>query len=144
MKLHTRWLAGIAVAAVLVPGGAAAAVSADQMHLALTSLKLALAKMGVANAMLAGPTPPASNAEAHLAPPDKLAGDEIAAITVGAGGGVSVSLKPVVGVANGVLRLVPKIVTEQGKRGVAYTCYSPNIPDIANAAPECSYRPDSK
>lgn len=144
MKFQLKLLAGVAIGTLLASGGAGAAVNADQMHLALTSLKLALAKMAVANAMLAGPTPPSSNAQVHLAPPDKLGGDEIAAITVGAGGVISVSLKPVVGVANGVVQLVPKVVTEQGKHGVVYTCYSPNIPDIASAAPGCSYRPGSK
>ena len=67
MKLRNRLLACIATAAVLVSGSAMAAVNANELHIALTSLKLALAKMGVANAILSNPTPPSSNAEAHLA-----------------------------------------------------------------------------
>jgi hypothetical protein len=46
-----------------------------------------------------------------------------------------------VGVVNGILQLVPKVVAgKDGKKGVQYTCYSPNIADIAAAAPECAYR----
>jgi len=40
---------------------------------------------------------------------------------------------------------VPAIVTtKDGKKGVQYTCYSPNIPDIATAAPGCTYHPSAK
>lgn len=145
MTFRTRLLAGVATGALLASGGAFAAISAGQMHLVLTSLKLALAKMAVADAMLANPTPPSSNAEVHLAPPDKLGGEGIASITVVAGGVIEVALSPTVGVAHGSLHLVPKIVTDpQGKRGVAYTCYSPDLADIASAAPACSYRPAPK
>lgn len=145
MKFRTRLLAGIAAGALLGSGGALAAVDANQMHLVLTSLKLALAKMAVADAMLAHPTPPSSNAEVHLAPPDKLGGEGIVSITVAAGGVIDIALSPAVGVTHGSVQLVPRIVTDQqGKRGVAYTCYSPDIADIASAAPGCSYRPASK
>jgi hypothetical protein len=145
MRLRTRLLAGVAAGALLASGVALAAVNASQMHLVLTSLKLALAKMAVADAMLANPTPPASNAEVHLAPPDKLGGEGIRTITVGPGGVIAVALTPAVGVAHGSVQLVPKIVTDaQGKRGVTYACYSPDIADIASAAPACSYRPPAK
>jgi hypothetical protein len=119
-----------------------AAVNANEMHVALTSLKLALAKMGVANAILSNPAPPSNNAEAHLAAPGQLGSREISSILVGTGGVINVYLTPAVGVSNGIVQLVPKVVTDKdGKKGVQYTCYSPNIPDIATAAPECSYHP---
>ena len=145
MKIRNKWLAGFALGAMLASGSAMAAVNANEMHMALTSLKLALAKIGVANAMLSNPTPPSSNAEAHLAAANKLGGQEISAILVSTGGVINVYLTPVVGVTDGIIQLVPKIVTDKdGKKGVQYTCYSPNIPDIATAAPECTYRPASK
>lgn len=146
MKLPTRLLAGVVAGTLLASsGGACAATHADQLHLALTSLKLALAKMAVADAMLASPTPPASNAEVHLAPPDKLGGEGIESIRVAPGGVIRVALSPAVGVANGIVQLAPRIVTDpHGKRGVEYACSSPNIADIASAAPGCSYRPASK
>jgi hypothetical protein len=104
-----------------------------------------LAKIGVANAVLSNPTPPASNAEAHLAAPNQLGSEEISAILVSTGGVINVYLNPVVGVTDGIVQLVPKVVTDKdGKKGVQYTCYSPNIPDIATAAPECTYHPASK
>lgn len=141
MKLRTKWLVGVVLGATLASGSALAATNADQMHLALTSLKLALAKMGVANAILANPaSPPDSNAAAHLAAANQLGGTDIDAILVSTGGVINVYLAPAVGVANGIVQLVPKVVTDkQGHKGVQYTCYSPNIPDIATAAPECTY-----
>ncbi len=145
MKLRNKWLAGFAMVAMLVSGNVLAAVNADELHVALTSLRLALVKIGVANAMLANPVPPASNAEAHVAPANKLSSDEISAILVTRGGVINVYLTPLVGVGNGIVQLVPRIVTDkQGKRGVTYTCYSPNIPDIADAAPGCTYHPSGQ
>jgi hypothetical protein len=145
MKLRNKILACVATMAALASGSAMAAVSTNEMHMALTSLKLALAKIGVANAMLSNPTPPASNAEAHLAAPNQLGSEEISAILVSTGGVINVYLNPVVGVTDGIVQLVPKVVTDKdGKKGVQYTCYSPNIPDIATAAPECTYHPASK
>ncbi|TAN07025.1 MAG: hypothetical protein EPN38_06955 [Rhodanobacteraceae bacterium] len=145
MTLRTKLLVGVAVGAALASGGAMAAINANEMHLALTSLKLALAKMGVANAMLANPTPPSSNAQAHLAPANQLGSQEVSAILVSQGGVINVYLTPAVGIGNGIIQLVPQIVTDkQGKKGVKYTCYSPNIPDIATAAPECTYHPVSQ
>ncbi len=145
MKSRMRLLAAVASLGLVASGGAVAAIHANQMHLVLTSLKLALAKMAVANAMLADPTPPTSNAQVHLAPPDQLGGEDIRSITVGPGGVIRVALKASIGVANGRIELVPKIVTDaQGKRGVEYACYSPNLADIASAAPGCSYRPAAK
>jgi hypothetical protein len=142
MNRRNKWLVAFAVGATLASGGAMAAVNADEMHIALTSLKLALVKMGVANAMLANPTPPSSNAEAHVAAPDQLGSREISSILVSGGGVINVYLTPVVGVTDGIVQLVPKIVTDKdGKKGVQYTCYSPNIPDIAAAVPECTYHP---
>lgn len=142
MKLRNKWLVGVVLGAMFASGGAFAALDANEMHIALTSLKLALVKIGVANAMLSNPTPPASNAEAHLAKPDQLASQEISAIRVSKGGVINVYLAPVVGVGNGIVQLVPKIVTDKdGKRGVQFDCYSPNISDIASAVPGCSYRP---
>ena len=145
MKLRNKWLAGFAMGAMLASGGAMAAVDANAMHIALTSLKLALVKIGVANATLADPTPPSSNAEAHVAAPNQLASQEISSILVSKGGVINVYLTPAVGVTDGIVQLVPKIVTDKsGKKGVQYTCYSPNIPDIASAAPECTYHPAGK
>lgn len=145
MNLRNKWLAGAAIGVILVSGSAAAAVNAGEIHLALTSLKLALVKIGVANAILSNPTPPSSNAEAHVAAPNQLSSTEINAILVGKGGVINVYLAPTVGVTDGVLQLVPRVVADkQGKKGVQYACYSPNIPDIANAAPECSYHPAAK
>lgn len=145
MKFRAKLLAGVVAGAVLASGGAMAAVNANEMHMALTSLKLALAKIGVANAMLSNPTPPSSNAEAHLAAANQLGGQEISAILVSAGGVINVYLTPTVGVTDGIVQLVPAIITDkQGQKRVKYTCYSPNIPDIATAAPECTYHPASK
>jgi hypothetical protein len=140
MKTCNKWLAGIAVGAMLASGSAMAAINANEMHVALTSLKLALAKMGVANAILSNPTPPSNNAEAHLAAPDQLGSREINSILVSAGGVINVYFSPAVGVGNGMVQLVPKVVTDKdGKKGVQYTCYSPNIPDIATVVPDCTY-----
>lgn len=143
MKLLNKWIGGFAIAAAIFASGSAmAAVNANEMHIALTSLRLALAKIGVANAILSNPAPPSNNGEAHLAAPNQLASQEISSILVSAGGVINVYLTPAVGVTDGIVQLVPKVVTDkQGKKGVQYTCYSPNIPDIAKAAPECSYRP---
>lgn len=145
MKFRKKWFVAAAMGAMLASGGAFAAVNANAMHIALTSLKLALAKMGVANAILSNPTPPASNAEAHLAAPNQLGSPEISAILVSKGGVINVYLTPLVGVGNGIVQLVPEVVTDkQGKKGVQYTCYSPNIADIASAAPGCTYHPPGK
>ncbi|HEX7349274.1 MAG TPA: hypothetical protein VF264_06490 [Rhodanobacteraceae bacterium] len=145
MKTRNKWLVGCALGAMLASGSALAAVNANQMHIALTSLKLALAKMGVANAILSNPTPPSSNAEAHLAAPNQLGGELINAILVSTGGVINVYLSPSVGVANGVVQLVPKVITDKsGNKRVQYTCYSPNIPDIATAAPNCTYHAPTK
>lgn len=145
MKIRNKWLAGFAIGAMLASGSAAAAVNAGAMHLALTSLRLALVKIGVANAILSNPAPPSSNAEAHVAAPNQLGSAEISSILVSKGGVINVYLTPAVGVTAGIVQLVPKVVTDkQGKKGVQYTCYSPNIPDIAGAAPECSYHPANK
>lgn len=145
MQLRKKCLAGVALGAMLASGGAMAAVNANEMHIALTSLKLALAKIGVANAILSNPTPPSNNSDAHLAAPDQLGSQEIGSILVSAGGVINVYLNPVVGVSDGIVQLVPRVVTDkQGKKSVQYTCYSPNIPDIATAEPECTYRPVGK
>jgi len=145
MNRHNKWLAGLAVGAMLVSGGAMAAVNAGEVHLALTSLKLALVKIGVANAVLSNPKPPSSNAEAHVAAPNQLSSTEISAIQVGEGGVINVYLTPVVGVTDGIVQLVPKVVTDKdGKKGVQYTCYSPNIVDIASADPDCTYHAAQK
>ncbi|ODU93536.1 MAG: hypothetical protein BGP23_03350 [Lysobacterales bacterium 66-474] len=145
MNLRNKWLAGFAIWAMFASAGAMAAVNANEMHVALTSLKLALAKIGVANAILSNPTPPSSNAEARLAAPNQLGSQEIDSILVSAGGVINVYLSQAVGVGNGIVQLVPKVVTDKdGKKGVQYTCYSPNIPDIATAAPECTYHPAVK
>ena len=142
MKFRNKWLAGFAVGAMLASGGAMAAVNADEMHIALTSLKLALVKIGVANAILTNPTLPANNSEAHLAAPNQLGSREISSILVSTGGVINVYFSPAVGVTDGIIQLVPRVVTDKdGKKGVQYTCYSPNIPDIATAAPECTYHP---
>ena len=145
MKTRNRWLAGFAMGAVLASGSAMAAVNANELHIALTSLKLALVKIGVANAMLANPAPPSSNAEAHVAAPGQLSSQEISSILVSKGGVINVYLTPAVGVTDGIVQLVPKIVTDKdGKKGVQYACYSPNIPDIASAEPGCTYHPAGK
>lgn len=140
MKLRNKVLAGVVTAAMLASGSAAAALNANEVHVALTSLRLALVKMGVANAMLSNPKPPSSNAEARVAAADKLGSREINAILVGQGGVINVYLSPVVGVTNGIIQLVPSIETDKnGTRGVRFTCYSPNLQDIASVAPECTY-----
>lgn len=140
MKFRNKVLACAALTSVLISGAAMAALNANEVHLALTSLRLALVKIGVANAMLSNPVPPANNAEAHIAAPNQMSSAEISAILVSKGGVINVYLTPMVGVTDGILQLVPKIATDaQGKKGVTYTCYSPNIPDIATVAPECSY-----
>ena len=145
MKIRAKLFACVAAGALLVSGSALAAVNANEIHLVLTSLRLALVKIGVANAILSDPKPPSNNAEAHVAAPNKLSSDEIKAILVGKGGVINVYLTPKVGVDGGILQLVPAIGTrENGKKGVHYTCYSPNIPDIAQAAPDCTYRPVGK
>ena len=140
MKTRSKWFAAFAIGAMLASGNAMAALNANEVHLALTSLRLALVKIGVANAVLSNPQPPSSNAEAHVAAPNKMSSDEISAIVVGKGGVINVYLTPAVGVTDGILQLVPTVRTDKaGKKGVTYTCYSPNIPDIASAAPECTY-----
>ncbi|HJP99194.1 MAG TPA: hypothetical protein VJ862_11575 [Rhodanobacteraceae bacterium] len=145
MDLRNKWLAGFALGAMLASGSAAAAANASGIHLALTSLRLALVKIGVANAMLSSAAPPSNNAEARVAPANQLGSDEIRAILVSKGGVINVYLTPKVGVEGGIVQLVPEIATDKnGKKGVRYTCYSPNIPDIAQAAPECSYHPAAK
>lgn len=142
MKTRSKWFAAFAIGATLASGSAMAAVNANEMHIALTSLRLALVKMGVANAILSNPTPPSNNTEAHVAAPNQMSSQEISSILVSTGGIINVYLTPVVGVTDGIVQLVPKVVTDkQGKKSVQYTCYSPNIPDIATAAPECTYHP---
>ncbi|MGH8117855.1 MAG: hypothetical protein ACREPJ_11240, partial [Rhodanobacteraceae bacterium] len=86
MRFRNKCLACLAFGGLLASGSAMAAVNAGQIHMALSELKLALVKIGVANAMLANPTPPASNAEAHVAAPNQLASPEISAIRVSTGG----------------------------------------------------------
>ena len=145
MKLRNKILVCVIASTLVASGSAMAAVNANEMHIALTSLKLALAKMGVANAILSNPKPPSSNAEAHLAAPNQLSSQEISSVLVSAGGVINVYLTPATGVTGGIVQLVPKIVTDKsGKKGVQYDCYSPNIPDIATAAPECSYHASGK
>lgn len=140
MKICNGLLAGVAIGGLLASGSALAALNAGEMHLALTSLRLALVKIGVANAMLSNPKPPATNAEARVGAPNEMRSPEISAIMVTPGGVINVYLTPAVGVTNGILQLVPKIATDAtGKRGVTYTCYSPNIRDIASVAPGCSF-----
>lgn len=142
MTLRNKLVACALLGATLAAGSAAAAPNANAMHLALTSLKLALVKMGVANAMLSNPTPPKNNAEAHLAEPGQLASREISAILVSTGGVINLYLTPATGVTNGIIQLVPKIVTDaKGNKGVQYTCTSPNITDIATVVADCTYRP---
>lgn len=142
MQFRKQGLAGVVLGAMLASGSAMAAVNANEMHIALTSLKLALAKIGVANAILSNPVPPSNNGEAHLAAPNQLGSQEISSILVSKGGVINVYLSPAVGVTDGIVQLVPKVVADkQGKKSVQYTCYSPNIPDIATAASECTYRP---
>lgn len=145
MNSRNKWVAGVVIGATLASGGAMAAVNANELHIALTSLKLALVKMGVANAMLSNPTPPSSNAEAHVAAPNQLSSQEIRSILVGKDGVINVYLTPAVGVTDGIVQLVPKIVTgKDGKKGVQYACSSPNIPDIASAESDCTYHPAGK
>ncbi|MGH8192681.1 MAG: hypothetical protein ACREP2_14705 [Rhodanobacteraceae bacterium] len=142
MKFRNKILACVAASALLASGTAMAAVNAGEIHLALTSLRLALVKMGVADAMLSDPAPPSNNAEAHVAAANQLGSNEIRSILVSQGGVINVYLTSAVGVTGGILQLAPKVVTDkQGKKGVEYTCYSPNIPDIASAAPGCTYHP---
>ncbi|MGH8145467.1 MAG: hypothetical protein ACREPY_03955 [Rhodanobacteraceae bacterium] len=145
MNLRNKWLAGIAIGAMLASGSALAAVNTNEVRLALTSLRLALVKMGVANVMLSNPTPPSSNAEAHVGAPNQMQSNEVKAIVVSKGGVINVYLTPATGADGGIIQLVPKVATDKdGKKGVQYTCYSPNIPDIASAAPECTYHAAGK
>jgi hypothetical protein len=141
---RNKWVVAFAVGAMLASGGAMAAVNADDVHIALSSLRLALVKASVANTMLAGTTP-SSNEQAHVAAPGKLVDEEIRAIIVSDGGVINVYLTPKAGVTGGILQLVPAIVTTKGgEKDVQYTCYSPNIPDIGTAVPECSFHPPAK
>jgi hypothetical protein len=145
MTFRCKWLAAFAIGATLASGSAMAAVNGNELHIALTSLKLALVKIGVANAVLGNPTPPASTAEAHVAAPNQLSSQEISSILVSKGGVINVYLTPAVGVTDGIVQLVPKIVADKdGKKGVQYICYSPNIPDIASAEPGCTYHSAGK
>lgn len=145
MKLRNKVLVGVALGAMLASGGAVAAVNANSIHLALTSLRLALVKIGVANAMLSSPTPPSSNADARVAAANQLGSDEIRAILVSQGGVINIYLTPATGVSGGIIQLVPSVVTDkQGKKGVTYRCYSPNISNIAAADPDCTYHPAGK
>jgi hypothetical protein len=145
MNLRNKWFAGVAIGAMLASSGAMAAANANEVKLALTSLRLALVKMGVANAMLSSATAPSSNAEAHVGAPSQMSTQEIKSILVSKGGVINVYLAPVTGASNGIIQLVPKVVTDKdGKKGVQFTCYSPNIPDIASAVQDCTYHPAGK
>ncbi|HEX5960912.1 MAG TPA: hypothetical protein VFY97_06660 [Rhodanobacteraceae bacterium] len=142
MNIHRKWFFALAIGAMLASGSASAAVDSNEVHLALTSLRLALVKIGVANVMLSNPTPPSNNAEARVAPANQMNSNEINSILVSEGGVINVYLSPAVGVTGGIVQLVPKVVTgKDGKKGVQYACYSPNIPDIATAEPDCKYLP---
>lgn len=140
MKFRNKIVFGLALGALLASSGAMAALNANEVRLALTSLKLALVKIGVANAVLGDPKPPSSNAEAHLAAPTQLGSEEISAIQIGEGGVINVYLTPKVGITDGIIQLVPQVVTgKDGKKGVVYSCSSPNIADIASAVSDCRY-----
>lgn len=145
MKFRNKVVFGLAMGALLASNGAMAALNANEVRLALTSLKLALVKIGVANAVLGDPKPPSSNAEAHLAAPGQLSSEEISAIQITAGGVINVHLTPKVGVTDGIIQLIPKVVTDKGgQKGVQYDCRSPNIPDIATAMSGCAYHAAAK
>jgi hypothetical protein len=142
MTIRNKVLACVAAFALLASGSAFAALDAGEIHLALDSLRVALAKMAVANAILSKPKPPSNNAEARLGAPDRMTSNEIRSILVSNGGVINVYLTPAVGVTDGIIQLVPKVVTgKEGRKRVSYSCSSPNIPDIATAAPECRYAP---
>lgn len=145
MGRRKKVLTCLAAAALLVSSAAMAALNKDEVRLATTSLRLALVKASVADAILSNMVLPANNAQAHLGPANKLSTAEIRSILVSSGAVINVYLTPAVGVTGGVLQLVPQVVTNKdGKKAVQYTCYSPNIPDIATAAPECTYRAAAK
>lgn len=145
MKLRSKVVICTAVAAMLASGTAMAALNKDEVRLATTSLRLSLVKASVADAILSSLVLPANNAQAHLAPANQLTTNEIGSILVSSGAVINVYLTPAVGVTGGILQLVPKVSTDaQGKKVVEYTCFSPNIPDIATAAPECTYRVAAK
>lgn len=143
MRFRIKMLACAAAGAMMMSAGASAAINANDLHMALTSLKLALVKIGVANAILSNPKPPANNTEAHVAKPEQLGSREISAILVSSGGVINVYLAPVVGVTNGIVQLVPHVVVVQNnQKTVRYRCVSPNITDIATAVPGCTYHPE--
>lgn len=140
MKRRSKAWVCVAVAALLASSTAMAALNKNAVRLATTSLRLSLVKASVADAILSSMVLPANNAQAHLGPANQLTTNEISAILVSSGAVINVYLTPAVGVTGGVLELVPQVVTNKdGKKAVEYTCYSPNIPDIATAAPDCTY-----
>jgi hypothetical protein len=131
----------LAAFALLVSGGAFAAVNTDAVHLALDSLLVASSKMAVINAMNANGKPPATNAEAHLGAPSSMTTTEISGIVVNKGGVLNVYLAPVTGTDHGLVQYTPKIITtKKGKQAVEFSCVSPNIPEIATIAPACKYQ----
>lgn len=143
-----KTVSSICAASALFGGTAAfAAVNPDSVHLALDSLLVATSKASVVNAMRAnGGKPPATNAEAHLGAPAAMTTTEISGIVVNKGGVLNIHLAPNTGAVNGVIQLVPTLVKgkQKGKTAVRFACVSPNIPDIAKAAPACVYQAAKK
>ncbi|MEO6967579.1 MAG: hypothetical protein ABI132_03860 [Rhodanobacteraceae bacterium] len=145
MKISNKTTAVIALGALFGGGAAFAATNADAVHLALDSLLVASSKRSVVNAINANHKAPSTNAEARLGAPSTMTTPEIKGIIVGKGGVLNIYLAPNTGADNGVISLVPTLVKgkQKGKEAVKFACISPNIPDIAQAAPGCVYRADS-
>lgn len=132
--------AALAALGIASTGTVLAAVNADAVHLALNSLLLASSKMSVVNAMNRTGKPPANNAEARLGSPNTMTTNEISSIVVTAGGVLNVYLSAATGTNHGVVRFTPAVSTDRkGGKSVAFTCTSPNVPEIATLQSGCSY-----
>lgn len=140
-NLMKRFLcATFATLGIVSAGTAFAAVNTDAVHLALNSLLLASSKMSVVNAMNRTGKAPANNAEARLGSPNTMTTNEISSIVVTTGGVLNVYLSAVAGTNHGVVRFTPAVSTDpKGGKSVAFTCTSPNIPEIATLQSGCSY-----
>ncbi|MGN6314586.1 MAG: hypothetical protein ACTHMO_12615 [Rhodanobacteraceae bacterium] len=132
----------LAASALLASGGAFAAINENAVHLALDSLLVATSKMSVVNAINTTGKPPSTNAEAHLGAPSTMTTTEISGIVVGNGGAINIYLAPVTGTNHGLIQLSPQVMKDQkGGNALGFVCTSPNIPDIAQVEPSCTYRP---
>ncbi|SRR5579883_1362768 len=130
------------VASALFASAASAAINSDAIHLALDSLLVASSKMSVVNAMNRNGKPPSNNTEAGLGMPNTMITPEISSIVVAPGGVIDIHLAPVTGTDHGLVQLVPhRVKGPKGGDAIEFACSSPNIPDIAKVAQNCTYVP---